>query len=268
MAAVKKEGSPIITSSEISLPNKKTQPKQNFSEFRWLFYGTKKIGKTALLSQVPNTLFLACEKGDNAQELYSVETFTWSAILKTLALLKQGNHNYKHVVIDTADVAFDHLIRHICKENGVETINEGSLSYGQGINKSRLHFIRAMNEFVYAGLARTILLHERRIEIQDNIGRTTEKITPLISDKKIEEYINSDVDGIIYMFYHKNKRYMQVRGTNGVEAGTRMSHYKFLTPTGEPVFCVPMGDSQEEAWKNLQIAFANKQEKTFEEVAK
>ena len=73
------------------------------------------------------------------------------------------------------------------------------------------------------------------------------------------------VDVVAYYQYIGNERYLTIRGDEEVTAGTRTKNH-FLTPSGEPIFRIPMGKSEEEAFKNLENAFNNKQTETFEKV--
>ena len=48
-------------------------------------------------------------------------------------------------------------------------------------------------------------------------------------------------------------------------AGTRLSN-NFLTPAGEKIYQIPMGENEQEAYNNLILAFNNKQTKTYENI--
>jgi hypothetical protein len=58
-----------------------------------------------------------------------------------------------------------------------------------------------------------------------------------------------------------------LRGDQVVYAGCA-NEENFLTPDGESIWMIPLGNSAEEGYRNFMNAFNNKQIKTYQEVTK
>lgn len=88
---------------------------------RALIYGRNGKGKTRTAGSSPNTLVIDCdEEGTlSIQGNRKVDVFpakSWADIVYAYWFLKEGNHKYKTVVIDTLTQAQNLCMRHILKE--------------------------------------------------------------------------------------------------------------------------------------------------------
>jgi len=65
-------------------------------------------------------------------------------------------------------------------------------------------------------------------------------------------------------YYHieNNQRFLQIREDDFAMAGCRCEE-NFLTPDGQQIFKIPMGNTPKEAYDNIIKAFNNKQTQTF-----
>ena len=90
-----------------------------------------KVGKTTLVSQFPNVLLLATEKGYAAIPGVLVQDITrWSDIKETVRELKKPEvkERFKTIAIDTVDVAASYCDKYICNQLGIESLGEGGWS--------------------------------------------------------------------------------------------------------------------------------------------
>ena len=86
-----------------------------------LLYGLPKIGKTTFLSKIPKTLILSFEPGTNAlNNVYAQPIQSWSDFKSAIQQLRlpQLKEKFDIIGIDTADVAYDLCVKHICSTNG------------------------------------------------------------------------------------------------------------------------------------------------------
>jgi hypothetical protein len=112
---------------------------------RVLLYSPPKIGKTGWAAQIPNVLFLASEQGTQEYDVARVPTIDkcekgashankcgWSMAKSWLVTLRNEQHDYKALAIDTLDwleaVLFSHLVA--TSANG-RTIVEAHGGYGK-----------------------------------------------------------------------------------------------------------------------------------------
>lgn len=102
---------------------------------RTLVYGPHKIGKSTFAAGAPSPVFIQTEDG---LEAINAKAFPlcqkWGDILDALTSLYQEKHEFKNVVIDSADWAerLAHAI--VCKENSVDGIEK--IGYGKGYSFS------------------------------------------------------------------------------------------------------------------------------------
>ena len=105
-----------------------------------------------------------------------------------------------------------------------------------------------------------VICHEKTKSQETYSGDSFDKVVPALSGAT-EEFYAGVIDNICCYHFHGKKRYLQIRGDDYIQAGTRCEK-NFLTPDGKPIERIPMGKSSEEAYKNLVVAFNNDQEET------
>ena len=96
-----------------------------------VIYGPEGIGKSTLASRFPAPLFLDVEGSTKAMSVDRVDGLTtWDALRSAMAALQTTGHDYRTVVIDTADWAERLAIEYVCttqKKSGIE-----DFGYGKG----------------------------------------------------------------------------------------------------------------------------------------
>lgn len=101
---------------------------------RLIVCGQPAVGKTTFASQFPSPLFVDLEGRTGHLGVARLETQEWGELMEAmrevLAMAKAGNCEYKTLVIDSLDHAELALHRHICKEKGVQSIED--FGYGKG----------------------------------------------------------------------------------------------------------------------------------------
>ena len=68
--AVVPQRTAVAKISGLTLPTEKSKPSSRLGDYTWLIYGAKKIGKTSLVAQFPETLILSFEPGTKALEVF------------------------------------------------------------------------------------------------------------------------------------------------------------------------------------------------------
>jgi len=85
------------------LPNEKTKPKTELSDYTTLIYGPPKIGKTHFTSQFPDVLMMATEAGLTSLECYQLAIDSWPISLEACGELAANPGRFKSLCIDTLD---------------------------------------------------------------------------------------------------------------------------------------------------------------------
>ena len=247
----------------ISLPTEKRKPSNNPQDFTWLIYGDKKIGKTSLSSCFPNSLIYSFEPGAKAIEAFAVEIPDWQTALDYNEELFSTENDFQNVIIDTGMIAYDRNQQHVCNENNISY--PGDLPHGKGWSILKKSFEKMHLDITSNGLGLIILAHDKVSEIELPSGLKTTRIEPVMSNGALGFY-QGMVDIIGHYHYIGDKRFLQIRGNEDVVCGCRMKH-NFLTPKGERIIRIPMGNSEQEAFENVMKAFNNEQTETFANVS-
>ena len=273
MPAVKKSVVPIRkalptkttrdSSDDLSLPTKVSTPSQSFQDYTWLIYGDRKIGKTSLVAQFDKTFIMSFEPGTKALEVMQRDVPKWEHFKKYVELLKDDKE-FKTVAIDTGALAYERCMEFVCARDGMEHPSDGS--YGKGWKAVQIEFMLQHSDLFNTGKGIFVLAHSKEKTITSLSGTEYQVIGPDLSGQA-DGYYAGVIDNICYYHYMGKKRYLRIRGSENVIAGTRCEG-KFLTPGGEQIVNIPMGNCAEEAHANLLKAFNNKQTDTYADVGR
>lgn len=98
---------------------------------RVLVYGTAGVGKTTFAADAPAPIFLCSEDGTSHMDVARFpEPRAWSDVLSALASLKDEEHPFRTVVIDSLDWLEPICWQHVCEQNGKRSIEQ--FEYGKG----------------------------------------------------------------------------------------------------------------------------------------
>lgn len=108
------------------------QNSKKFEAQKVVIYGVPGVGKSTLASTFPNPIFLRTEDGAGALD---VPTFpkiieTLQELDKAISALKDGQHDFKTLVIDSLDWLEPILWQYVCQQNGKRNIED--FGYGKG----------------------------------------------------------------------------------------------------------------------------------------
>ena len=98
---------------------------------RILVYGTHGIGKSTFGSMAPNPVFIQTEEGLDDIECHKFPLAeTYSEVTDAVGALAQEKHDYKTLVIDSADWLERLIWNEVCKQQGKNSIED--IGYGKG----------------------------------------------------------------------------------------------------------------------------------------
>jgi len=245
---------------KVELPTEYSEVEDNMSNFSFFIYGHQKIGKTSLSTQFENPIHIMMEPGAKRYRVKKVEPKSWEEFEAYVNLLTKEETEYKTVVIDTVDLLWEHCSQYVCKMAGVEMLKD--IGFGDGYDRAgrklrdaliRLHQQYGLVCFSHAKDKQLKQVSQYRFDALDYVhpscGNRCFQVLSKWCDLTGHYYLGSD-----------GNRYMRIAPSADMEAGNRVKGC-FQYKDGSKVEDVPMGASEEEAYKNLLAAFQNKLER-------
>ena len=157
------------------LPKAMTPAATRLSDFAVGIYSKPGLGKTTMGSQFPKPIILDTERGTLGIECFRVEIGSWADFIAALDALAREPHDFRTVVVDTANALFDFLRRDVCEEYGVE--DPGDVAHGRAWGKMSTRWkgaitrLRSLYRADGARVMPVIMLHEKRSEIREKKGQ-------------------------------------------------------------------------------------------------
>ena len=162
---------------------------------RVLIYGQEGVGKTTLVSNLPDVLILDTEQGaDNVGcdhvQVGSIEDLR-AVFKELLAEKKAGTCAYKVVALDTADRVWAMCAEEVCRSNNLKSIED--MPYGKGMKMATEQFVRVvtggMDALANAGFHVVVCAHSKveRISPPDNAEYTQYQVKVSAPGKQAEE---------------------------------------------------------------------------------
>jgi len=222
------------------LPKAKTPKSNDINSYTYLIYGEPKVGKTTFASKYPNALFIATEAGHKFVEVYQTNPKSWTDIKKTARELLTEEHDYKTVVIDTADNMVMMVARSVCNQMNLQ--HEADADFGKAYSRIKQEIMDVVSALTRHGLGVVFISHVdmRETTMHQNVSdgkgghRLTEVKSKMIdatlsgSAKKI---IRGLCDMIFYCYIDDNsKRWIRTKQTESIMAGDRSGKLPAVMP--------------------------------------
>lgn len=158
-----------------------------------VIYGPEGIGKTTLAAQFPSPVFLDTEGGTHHLDVARFPApKSWDDVTKTIAALASEPHEFKTLVVDTADWLEKLLIEEVCRRANKTSIEE--FGYGKGyvvLAEEVTKFLASLNALLARGMHVLLLAHCRiaKFEQPDAAGaydryelKLTKQVAPLVKE--------------------------------------------------------------------------------------
>ena len=130
---------------------------------RVLVYGPEKIGKSALLAEMPDTIFFDIERGTGYIKAarYPGPLDTYADFTQGLQHLAEQKHNFSSLVVDTGDRLEEIIHKQAALEHGKKTVAD--VDYGKGYATAENIWREALSGFDYLreerGIAIFLICH-------------------------------------------------------------------------------------------------------------
>lgn len=208
----------------MTLPTEKSKPTLQLETAKALIYGPPKVGKSTFASEIDpdHTLFLACEPGLGALEVFSVDINSWSKFREVGSDLFKDPQHYKIVVVDTVDELYRMCTDHVCAEMGIK--HPADADYGKGWAAVADEFRLRVGKLCNLGLGVWFISHAKDVEVKKKVGSKT-VTTPTVSGQA-RQFITGFCDFIFLATWEgdeeASRRVLRTQGAEEHEAGGRM----------------------------------------------
>lgn len=100
-----------------------------------IVYGVEGIGKTTWAAKWPKPLFIDVENGSWQLDVSRVVPETFAEFKNVINQIAEDNQGFQTLVIDSVDWLETMMIKHICMEAGINSIEKYEKGYGKGWSK-------------------------------------------------------------------------------------------------------------------------------------
>jgi hypothetical protein len=155
-----------------------------------LIYGPEGIGKSTLAAQFPKPIFIDCERGTGWMDVKRLPCKSWQDIMDAVKFIKTEKHEFKTVVIDSADWAEHDCIQYVCSQGGKSSLSD--FDHGKGyvkLSDEIEKFLNSLNALIDSGMHVIFIAHcaIKKLELPDEGGEfdhyelnTSTRISPLL----------------------------------------------------------------------------------------
>lgn len=243
-----------------TISRERNKPSKILSEYPIIIHGELGIGKTTLTNQLPKMYSMMFEPNDSYDYFFD-NVRNWVDFKDLKESFIRDNHDYLGINIDNGSIAYDYAMDYACQKAGIEHPG-GQNDYGQSWNKVKKTFINGMRDLINSPYGVIINCHTVEKELTTLSGETYHKLAPDLP-KQAYEFLCYQVPNIFYYHFLREQRWLQIVGDEHIVAKNKMKGH-FISREGEPVFKIPMGNNESEAYKNLMKAFNNEQERSYQ----
>lgn len=164
------------------------------------FYGPEGVGKTTLASQLPSPLFLDCEGGTDHLDVARVEIRNIQDFREACVFLMREPHDFKSVVVDTADWLAERDVEEMLKEDDKKSVED--YGFGKGYKKAEERFhdlLTLLDRVRKAGLHVALLAHSKVIKFEEPDKSGSYDRYELKLEKKIAPLLKEWVDALLFI---------------------------------------------------------------------
>lgn len=196
------------------------------------------LGKTHLADMAPNPIFVGEEENDEIDSARMPKVKTWEDLEAQLAEIRDGEHDFKTLVIDTVDglqrVAESKILS--MKDGKGKTMATAFGGFGKAYERMQLMFKNLRNDYIIPirenrGMNIILLCHSSKEKFEDPMTNTSYDMYETALHKKVKPIFEDWVSAIFFINYNRlraensdGKEYAEGDSTRIIFTEERPSH--------------------------------------------
>lgn len=191
-----------------------------------VLYGPDGIGKSTFAAAAPNPIFLGAESGTaNLDVARFPAPKSFADCLTASRELLEEKHDYKTLVVDTLDWMEPLVFDKLCKDSGVDRVEDSCGGYGKWVNASVnlwREYLRSLSALRDARFMNVIMLaHAQLKTFQDPQTNTGYDRYQLKLQDKAGALIREFVDSVLFANFEVHTKEDNKKRTRAFGDGTR-----------------------------------------------
>ena len=169
---------------------------------RIMIYGSEGVGKSTFAASAPNPVFIQTEDGLGELDCRKFPlAHSLSEVLAQLTALRDEQHDFQTVVVDSADWLERLIFDEVCREYGVRNIEKADGGYGKGYTHALTHWRKVVNLLQELrdkrGMMVILVAHAKVERFEDPENAAYDRYTPRLN-KHAASLIAEWVDAVLF----------------------------------------------------------------------
>lgn len=169
---------------------------------RIMIYGSEGVGKSTFAASAPNPVFIQTEDGLGELDCRKFPlAHSLSKVLAQLTALREEQHDFQTVVVDSADWLERLIFDEVCREYGVRNIEKADGGYGKGYTHALTHWRKVVNLLQELrdkrGMMVILVAHAKVERFEDPENAAYDRYTPRLN-KHAASLIAEWVDAVLF----------------------------------------------------------------------
>lgn len=197
-----------------------------------ILFGQSKVGKTTMIAKLPNCLIIDTERGTSYVDAMKVNANSIIEFLEVRKAIKEAEHKYDYIAIDTIDNVIMWVEKNVCAAAGVA--NLADIPFGGGYSQVREQMMSIISSFKLLAKHVILVAHRKKTMTEEN---TEFAVSSLDISGKLKNVMTADSDAIGYVFRSvtegetadapkKEELMVSFKTSDVIEAGARPEHLR------------------------------------------
>lgn len=169
-----------------------------------VLFGPEGVGKSTLAAQFPAPVFLDTENGTHHLDVARLPApKTWDDVTAAVVALATEPHDFKTLVIDTADWLEKLLVAHVCKVANKPSIED--FGYGKGhvvLAEEFAKFLTSLEPLLRRGMHILMLAHTKIVKFEQPDAAGAYDRYELKLSRQVGPLVKEYCDALLFANYH------------------------------------------------------------------